>query len=149
MLATACHNEFSWLLIDADGAVGVFMVAGTGYVPDALLQLGVQGIKSFNQEVLNALVDAPNPSRSSGEQVWIDGYEDRLCEKGLFVFDWDEAQFQRVRSPKRPVCASDLRSLLAPFAEGIPTAQIRLKDCAFIDVRMIIPCRRKGDVPFG
>lgn len=149
MLATTWANEFSWLLIDADGAVGVFMMAGRGYVPDALLRLGQEGIKRYNRELMNALVGRPNQCNGEGEQIWSLDYEDVLCAKGFFVFDWDERLFQRVRSPREPVQAGGLQTLIAPFASGVPTAQVRLKDCETIEMSELIECRKDGDVPSG
>lgn len=109
----AAGLDLVWLGVDAKGQLAAFVTAGEGPIPDSALEhaLTEPGVESqlLDLPLSSAdelLIDAPNPASFIA-----------LSQRGLFVFDWQDAhrtlrestqRYELVCRPSQPLSASEL-----------------------------------------
>jgi len=133
-------REFDWFCLDQAGHVGVFCSAGSGPVPEAVFQGGV--------ERYNELLAFLSAREQLGAELVFNGREnyqdwERYAKYGLYAFDFQDVHrssakkrhgYDLIYRPKQPLMASelpeDLRAALlvvgVVFGEGnlVPTEQL-------------------------
>lgn len=78
--------EFDWFGRDRAGRLAVFATAGEGYVPEVVV--AAHGEHS-------EIAESFESSYWGSDEVW-----DDLAAVGLYVFDWSDGGYRRLRTPK-------------------------------------------------
>lgn len=78
--------DFDWYAVDTNGRVAIFATAGIGFVPPFALH-AVEAHEGISQ-----IIVSPNWGSVA---VW-----DDYADQGLYVFDWNDSFYQKLRSPK-------------------------------------------------
>ena len=92
-------REFDWFARDSSGALALFATAGSGAVPDCVLEA------SELHDSANGLIPV---SGWGSPQVWAS-----YTAAGLFAYDWHEpsGRYRRVASPDGPALSALLAAL--------------------------------------
>lgn len=137
-------REFDWLACDREGRVAIFLTAGYGEVPEAVLD-AISDEDAFLAKVTEAIVEHL-PQTTKGEQVGrglrSDPFTPFVGDRGFYVFDWKHWQgpYDLVLAPLAPAYLDDLPP---HFRDGAALARFtRLSFCAVTSIRpeLEMPC---------
>jgi len=137
-----------WLTCDREERVGAFITAGDAPIPLAALDSAKWKVEDMEGEVIRKM------PRMTVAQVLVevkrpDSYIE-LAERGLYVYDWLDAEriiysemYELVALPAKPVFLPALRDLLPGFtglAEALQLKEVSFADAKKVDVRTYFPC---------
>jgi len=111
-----------WIGCDSAGNVGMFLTAGRGPMPAAVLSAHNFEEVDFEQAAMElpAIGDAQDV-----HEMWASDDFNELARRGIFVFDWSDAMaaktvkhrgYERMAAPTRPLQLEDLHSFLRDAA---------------------------------
>jgi len=107
-------REFDWYAMDENGAAAVFSTAGSGTVPQSVID---------NYEAHDLITEKLETPNWGSELVW-----DDLANYGLFVFDWElnNGPYIKKSKPKKDI-TPDLKEKISNIV-GIPSLKMAFNE---------------------
>lgn len=137
--------DCAWLAIDSAGKAAVFITAGVGPIPEAVLESEVP-----IAEIESRLLELPSLGAVSlVEKIPSPESFIALAERGLFVFDWQNAHrtkaelkrgYDLIAIPSQAIDFVTMPPDLAGIAENVLLAKCSFGRERVIDVESALPC---------
>ena len=137
--------DWAWLACDRDDHVAVFITAGAGPIPMAVLD------SDLPVEESEALILSLAPTTIA--RALISGCDvtsfTALAQRGVFVYDWQNVHrraieythmYDLVAAPDEPVRVDSLPSELAKFSRIVTLNNVSFADEKAVDVRAHTQC---------
>lgn len=137
-----------WLACDGESHVGAFVTAGAGPVAAAALSLSDIEIHEVEELALSlpktgpahVIVSVPRPDSFVA-----------LAERGLFVFDWQDAvrkrlahkgAYEQMAAPSNPLTLDNCTPAVRSVAQRVMLIGTSFRDNKLLDVTKFALCRR-------
>lgn len=136
--------DCSWLASDQTGRLGVFITAGIGPIPAAVLDSAYMPIEEIEERLCQL------PAVSSAQLLVTvkrpDSFID-LAERGIFVYDWTDIHrikalnlYEPVAVPTGPINMDVLPDDLVAVARAVRLDGVEFEARKSLDIRSLISC---------